>query len=178
MRTIREYISYFTKEWLKPSVLLLIIVLFAIYVSVWGLLILFFAYTIYRLYLGWDKIKMGATQIEYLLWGRPLEKEYWTKEAWANRPRFKLFPNWKFEWIPSNISMGIDLRYRYSLFMCIFGFAFFVLSFINRRADVTFFAYIFYTGALFSSVFLLLQVLAGAKIIYDRLKQRTKRNTR
>lgn len=175
---MNEKLRIIVKEWLKPSVLLVIIILFAVFVSTWGLLILLIVYSIYKIYKGWATIKAGAVQIEYLIWGRPLEKEYWTKEAWKDRPKFKLFPNWKFEWIPSNISMGIDLKYRYSLFMCIFGFAFFVLSFINRRADVTFFAYIFYTGALFSSVFLLLQVLAGAKMIYDRLKQRTKRNAR
>jgi len=159
----------------KPILLVVFFICVGLFASWWIVLLLFIGWTGYKIYRGWPNIMMGAKQIEYILWGRPLEKEYWTKEQWANRPRFKLMPkDWKFEWIPSNISMGIDMKYRFALFMCIFGFLYFAIGFIFRYPLLGYFASIFYIGALFMSLFLLLQILAGAKIIYGRNKNRTR----
>lgn len=160
---------------LKPILLIAFFICVGLYASWWFVILLFFGWTIYKIYKGWNIIMLGARQIEYMLWGRPLEKELWTKEQWENRPRFKLMPkDWKFEWIPSNISMGIDMKYRFALFMCLFGFSYFAIGFLFRYPLLGYFASLFYTGAIFMSLFLLLQVLAGAKIIYDRNKNKTR----
>jgi hypothetical protein len=159
-------------EWGRLILIIMIILLFA-YLDLWYLpFVAIIIMIIYKIYRSKEYIKQSFTTIEIMLWGRPLEKQYWTKRTWKNRPRFEI--------LPKQVSTTINMPFRFAFYMFIFSLGMFLINWKFDMKHTSTFSSLVYILGIFALLFILIQLSTALRIYYEnkRTKQTGKTNIR
>lgn len=149
--------------------LLLLIIILLAYLDVLLYTLLFvLGIIVYKIWKARNFILGQFKMAEISIWGRPLEKKYWTKKSWINRPRFKLFPD--------SVSTSYNKYFRFAYFMFLFSLFMYIVSFFFDYYRKSTFYYLLNICGIFALLFILIEVANALRLYYER--KRAKRNIR
>ena len=144
---------------------MLIIIIILAYLDILLYTLLFMlGIIIYKIWKAKSFIKDQFKMAEVSLWGRPLEKEYWTKESWKNRPKFKLFPD--------KVSTSYNHYFRFAYFMFLFSLLMYIISFFSDYYRQSTFFYLLNICGIFALLFILVEVANALRLYYERKRKK------
>jgi hypothetical protein len=90
----------YSNKLFKVAKIVIFVLLFVYLLENWGiygllgLAALLLLMALYKVYMAWELVSNLMKSVETVIWGRPLGREYWTKEEWENRPKRKIVFKW------------------------------------------------------------------------------------
>jgi len=150
---------------IKNTSLIIVVLLVVGYLDAWIYLAIFIMLLVgTKIYMSRNYIKQGFETIECMLWGRPLHKDYWTKEAWKKRPKFTL--------LPKEVSTTIDMKFRFAWYMFLYSFCMYGIAYVFDYPLTGMFGSLTLLLGIFSLLFILVQLSTALVIYYENKKRR------